>query len=445
MNSWINHPQLQQWAEKLFQNLRQNESLGLSLNAEDSQFIRFNQSRIRQATQVRQIHLEMRLQRDQREAKKSLFLGLDGDENHRQLSAALEEMRALIEIMPADPFFVPQKNHGQSAFSQKGRGIDANSLVDLLGDSLKGLDLAGLFCSGPMISAQINSQGLDHWFETDSFFFDYSLYSGRKAAKGHYASSQWVDEDFRRGLKLCQSQLELLGRPLCPVQLPGQYRTFLAPAAAYDMLSLLGWGGLSYSSFRQGQSTLGRLFKGEQSLSPQLFMEENFTRGLVPRFNDQGELAPETLPLIEGGKGVQMLVSSRTAAEYQVPANAAISWESFRSLKVSPGQLPSSEVLSQLEKGLYLSNLHYLNYSDLPAGRFTGMTRYACFWVEGGEVQGPIQDLRFDESFYQALGPQLLALTQESELFPNLSTYQSRSFGLVETPGLLIEGFSFKA
>ena len=30
------------------------------------------------------------------------------------------------------------------------------------------------------------------------------------------------------------------------------------------------------------------------------------------------------------------------------------------------------------------------------------MTRYACFWVEGGEVVGPIKDMRWDESLYDA-------------------------------------------
>ena len=32
-------------------------------------------------------------------------------------------------------------------------------------------------------------------------------------------------------------------------------------------------------------------------------------------------------------------------------------------------------------------NLHYLNWSDNIGGRITGMTRYACFWVENGEIK----------------------------------------------------------
>ena len=39
---------------------------------------------------------------------------------------------------------------------------------------------------------------------------------------------------------------------------------------------------------------------------------------------------------------------------------------------------------AQLDTGIYVNNLWYLNYSDRPAGRITGMTRFATLWVEEG-------------------------------------------------------------
>ena len=60
---------------------------------------------------------------------------------------------------------------------------------------------------------------------------------------------------------------------------------------------------------------------------------------------------------------------------------------------MASGDLNQEKVLSQLDKGLFLSNIHYLNWSDNPGGRITGLTRYACFWVDGGEILAPIETI----------------------------------------------------
>ena len=139
----------------------------------------------------------------------------------------------------------------------------------------------------------------------------------------------------------------------------------------------------------------------------------------------------------------QSLVSSRTAKEYNVLSNGASEWEGLRSPEVSPGKLPSEDILKRLGTGLLLSNLHYLNWSDVPAGRITGMTRYACFYVENGVIKAPIKDLRFDESLYEFFGNGLEAVTDFQELIPNTSTYERRGLGGNKVPGLLIRDFNF--
>jgi predicted Zn-dependent protease len=112
-------------------------------------------------------------------------------------------------------------------------------------------------------------------------------------------------------------------------------------------------------------------------------------------------------------------------------------------MDVATGTLQNQDVLTALGTGLYLSNLHYLNWSDPVSARVTGMTRYACFWAEAGEIVGPIQDLRWDESLYDALGSKLLALTTHAEIDPAIGTYFQRSLGGSRTPGALMGDFTF--
>ena len=100
-------------------------------------------------------------------------------------------------------------------------------------------------------------------------------------------------------------------------------------------------------------------------------------------------------------------------------------------------------ILKELGTGLYLSDLHYLNWSDRETARLTGMTRYACFWVENGEIRSPIQDLRFDESFYSLFGDALVDLTNFSEIIPNTGSYFQRDVGGSRVPGILLSEFKF--
>jgi predicted Zn-dependent protease len=110
---------------------------------------------------------------------------------------------------------------------------------------------------------------------------------------------------------------------------------------------------------------------------------------------------------------------------------------------MAPGHLATDGILEALDTGLFINNLWYLNFSDRSQARITGMTRFACFWVERGEIQAPIDVMRFDDSLYRMLGEQLLGLTRERELLLDSGTYGGRSSHSVELPGALIEELEF--
>jgi hypothetical protein len=92
---------------------------------------------------------------------------------------------------------------------------------------------------------------------------------------------------------------------------------------------------------------------------------------------------------------------------------------------------------------LAVGNLWYLNYSDRPACRMTGMTRFATFWVEKGKVVAPVNVLRFDDTLYRMLGSKLEALTAETELLLDSETYGERGLRSSRLPGALVSELSF--
>jgi predicted Zn-dependent protease len=286
-----------------------------------------------------------------------------------------------------------------------------------------------------------------HAFSTESFFLDYSLFTvnaggENKAVKVLYAGREWEAHAFEKSFAESRERLKMLKRDSRALA-PGHYRVFFAPTAVESLLALFSWGAVSYRAWKKGDSALKRLIEGKLQLSPLFSLGENFNLGLTPGFNNLGEVAPERLEIVTTGALDNLLISSRTAQEYGVKSNGAESGEGLRSLEMATGELDEADIPSALNTGIYVSNLHYLNWSDLLNARITGMTRYACFWVENGEIVSPITDLRFDESLYRVFGTELEAVTRTAEIMMKTDTYLQRSLGGSKAPGMLVRDFRF--
>ena len=431
-----------QSADALLAALKPGEEAVVSLQGEQSYFARFNGGKIRQNTSVEQATLGLQFQNQGRTFHSSFSMSGQLQNDVELMHRCLAQARLACEHLPIDAYQLALENHGQSDVEFHVPMLDPLDAMDLIVASAKECDLAGIYVSGVVVSANRNSKGQNHWFLTERFYLDYSLYDGEKAVKSSYAENNWNTPHFLKNLEHAKSQLKLMARAKKKLA-PGQYKTYLAPSAVSELLGIFSWSALSYSDYRRGNSAFRKLAEHEKKISPLFHLKENFSLGLGPRFNAQGEMASEQMDLIKSGSLSNFLVSSRSAKEFSVPGNCANESESPRSLELLPGQLAHADILKQLGTGLYLSNLHYLNWSNRQNARVTGMTRYACFWVENGEIVAPIEDMRFDESIYDALGPEnLLALTDFQALELDTSTYEACSLGGIKTPGMLLKQFT---
>ncbi|HRZ80684.1 MAG TPA: metallopeptidase TldD-related protein, partial [bacterium] len=113
------------------------------------------------------------------------------------------------------------------------------------------------------------------------------------------------------------------------------------------------------------------------------------------------------------------------------------------SLEMSPGSIKFADVLKELGTGVYLNNVHYLNYSERISCRVTGMSRFAALWVENGEIVAPINVMRFDESIFRMLGSNFAGATAERERIMSTSTYDQRATDSTLIPGIFVNDFSF--
>lgn len=421
--------------------LQTGEQFTLGYSAEQSQFVRFNHAKVRQAGEVSQASAQLRLIRDGRQAEQQLTLSGDPLLDSQRLDTALEQLRQTLPLLAVDPYLRVDQSAWHSHSQQQQPLPELQEVLALLEREAGDLDLVGIYAAGPICRGFASSFGAFGWHQANSFNVDWSLFHANgEAVKANYAGQLWRADDFTTRLRQAREQLGFLGRPAVTLK-PGSYRAYLAPAAMDEIAGMLCWGGFSAQALATGNSALQRLYNGDARLSPLVSFSEQVSGSLSPAFSDEGSPRLD-VPLIQQGEARQRLVSARSSAEFELLANGADSYESPCALSLAPGGLPSEQVLERLGTGLYISNLWYLNYSDLPAARMTGLTRFATFWVENGQIQGPVRTMRFDDSLYSLLGSQLEDLTREREMILSTSTYGQRSTGSSHLPGALVKGLT---
>ncbi|OGA54529.1 MAG: hypothetical protein A3G24_13835, partial [Betaproteobacteria bacterium RIFCSPLOWO2_12_FULL_62_13] len=369
-------------AGRLARELRANEVLLCHLSAERSDFVRFNEGRVRQAGSVEQWFLSVRLVNARRQAAAAIAIA-GRDDDLELARATLARLRNVLMQLPEDPWLAIAENPHSTSSERHGALAPAEAVVEQVVSAATGRDFVGFYAAGTIYRGFANSLGQRNWHEIDSFNLDWSVYAqADKAVKTGYAGFDWEPATFNKKLEAAADELALLSIPPRTIE-PGEYRAYLAPRALEELSGLLCWDGFSAKARATRQSPLLRMEHGEM-LAPTVTLTENTRDGVAPGFQDDGFVKPASVTLVARGALGNALVSPRSAKEYGLATNAANASERPEALDMAPGGLEPGEVLAALDTGLYIGNLWYLNFSDRPAGRITGMTRFATFWVKRG-------------------------------------------------------------
>ncbi len=436
------HSYFQQLAAAVCAPLAGTDRVTLYFSAEASDFIRFNHAQVRQATHVEQRYGTVSVVSGQKRASSSISLGGDLAADSEALLAERAVLLEQLPLVPDDAYLLLPEAIVNTERSATGSLPTPQQLMDTVAEHAAGSDLVGFYAGGSVVRAFADSRGQRNWHSVESFHFDWCLYRERdQAVKCSYAGTAWSSTDFARRVLEARARIELLALP--PKALaPGPYRVYFSPVAVAEILGTVSWGGFGLKDLQTGTSNLILAHQGKAQLSPLVTLTEATTEGIAPRFQADGFTKPDAVELVRAGQMGASLTSPRSAKEYGQATNGSSDGESPESLAMAPGSLPEAEVLQALGTGVYISNLHYLNYSDRQACRMTGMTRFACFWVENGQIVAPIPVMRFDDSFLRMFGTGLVALTDHAELVPADGTYGARQLQSLTAPGAIVEGFA---
>ena len=409
------------------------------LTAEQSDFIRFNKAQILQPGSIEQRYLIIDLIDGQRHISEQLALSGELKTDYERITVSIRQLRDQLSQVPEDPYLLYATEVNSTESIGNNNLLDAKDAVNEI--LTAGGDFVGIYASGGIFTGFANSFGQRNWHSSYTFNLDWSLYHSKdKAVKSSYAGFNWDNAEFQRKITNSTTQLEILKREPKNIK-PGKYRVYLSPAALFEIFQLLSWDSFGIKSHRTKDTALLRMLEG-QNLHPDITITENIKDGTAPAFQTQGFIKPKQVSLIKQGSYNEALISPRSAQEYAVDTNGANDEEFPTSLDLAAGYF-ANDILKELGTGIYINNLWYLNYSDKPAGRMTGMTRFATFWVENGEIVAPLNVMRWDETIYNILGDKLIALTKKREFIMEADTYEVRSTNSARLPGALLEDFIF--
>jgi predicted Zn-dependent protease len=104
---------------------------------------------------------------------------------------------------------------------------------------------------------------------------------------------------------------------------------------------------------------------------------------------------------------------------------------------MEPGEASLEEMISSTRKGLYITRFWYTRLVHPRDCVVTGMTRDGVYMIEQGEITYPVKNLRFTQSYVEALA--------NVELIGNdvrLLKSEYGSYGK-HVPALKLSGFNF--
>ena len=220
---------------------------------------------------------------------------------------------------------------------------------------------------------------------------------------------------------------------------PGDYPVVLEEYAVVDILDMLGYLGFSALAVQEERSFV-EIGKRVGSDLVTIWDDGADPAGLPMAFDYEG-VAKRRVPLIEQGVCRGLVYDSQTAARAGVHSTghglpAPNPYGPFPlNMLMAAGSTPRKELIGGLDRGLLVTRFHYTNPVHPKLGIVTGMTRDGTFLVEGGRIVAPVRNLRFTQSYLQAIAA-VSAVASERRTLKGF-------LGGVVVPAVRIDGFTF--
>jgi predicted Zn-dependent protease len=173
---------------------------------------------------------------------------------------------------------------------------------------------------------------------------------------------------------------------------------------------MMAYTGFSAVALQEGRSFMvGRM--GQQIVDPRVSIwDDGASPGGLPWPFDFEGVPKQRVDLIESGVARGVVYDSYRAGKEEGKAStghALPAPNAYGPLPLNtffaPGDASVEEMIANTERGLYVTRFHYTRPVEPAQVIVTGMTRDGTFLIKDGELAYPVKNLRFTQSYLEAL------------------------------------------
>ncbi len=369
------------------------------------------------------------------------------DESLRRLArsagetARLQPVQEWFESLPEPSPTPPREGAWARSTAEADPDLRADAAAAVIAAAQSvGAAAFGLVETGAETTSVVNSLGIDV-SESRSRGQVLTVMMGPGGGSG-YAEQVAVDIEAIDASAIGREAAERTAAMRDPIELPaGDYPVVLDSYAAMDVALWLGLVGFGAQDV---QEQLSFYEPGKVVASPLISLADDGSdpAGAPASFDYEG-VAKQRVPLIEKGICREVVHDSKTAARegrrstgHALPAPNP--WGPYPlNLSMAPGETPREELIGGLERGLLVTRFHYTNAVHPKQVKITGMTKDGLFLVENGQITAPVRNLRFTQSYLDALA------AVEAVSIERRSVDGDGYLGTIVVPALRIGSFTF--
>lgn len=371
---------------------------------------RFANSFIHQNVAEELSHVYVRVALDGRTASSALDGPAADDGLRRLVDGVLDAAR----VRPVDPDWpglggpvsVPAVDHWDDETAEAAPDARARLVSDFV-RAAGGLETAGSCLTNARVVGFANSAGQQATGRTTVAAIDGIARTATSDGSGRATAGRISAIDGRAAGEAAARRARDGGGPTDLE--PGRYEVVLEPSCVANLLQFLFVHGFNGRTVEEGRSFV-RL--GEAQFDPAISLRDDATApGQVGIGFDIEGTPKRPVDIVRGGTTTGVLHTRRTAAKAATESTGhalegAEQWGALASnIVLEPGIRSRDDLIAGTGRGLLVTDFWYTRILDPRTQVVTGLTRNGAWLIEDGRIVRPVSNLRFTQSFLEALGP----------------------------------------
>jgi predicted Zn-dependent protease len=309
---------------------------------------------------------------------------------------------------PASYEYLQSFDEITAEYSPQERAGAVRAVCQLAGK--KDLNAFGSFTTGVAELILANTEGMFAYHMTTNADFQTVVMEKGGDASGWAQQSGWaVGEIPAADLGTLAIQKTELGRNPKVIE-PGEYPVVLDPYATHDLLMMLNMTGMGANTVQEGRSWMNDRI-GKQVFSPEFSIwDDAFDPTGIPIPFDFEGTPKKRVDIVRDGVVLGPVYDRKTAKKeglestgHGLPPNSRGYSPLAMNLFMATGNANIEDMIKTTKRGLYITRFHYTRPVHPADCVVTGMTRDGVYWIEDGEIRYPVKNLRFTQSYVEAL------------------------------------------